>query len=538
MAVLKKTMSNIFVIFLIVLILFVPHVNVLTDQIYAIDRFFHFDYFVMSAGWAHLKGLTIFMDVNSNYSVGMTIFLSRLASFLGGFDYASMAFVVMFLGVAYWCVAFLFLRSWMNNLFLAVFGVFLAICLNMFHGGVAPIVWRFPSATVIRHLFDVAVFFVLLQHSRTEHKKYLWLASACCAFSIVYMLDTGVYLTLSFFVYLSVQVLFKQTRAVIVSSVKDASNLALLMAMPFVGGGILLFLMQGPTLFKPEYWQNATEYSRLFLNGFGDLPVTYALGQRQYLAFAFGLIIPVFYVGTLLLVVTLLGQGYFKRKDALAIFFACYGLLLYHYYIYRSGPTSYGAVIVPCVFLICFWLQKIMEGCKGLSQQVLKILLTMVVVLMFAFNPYVRQYPNIFYKTPSKVAEHFDADLKVDIDLIQGLTNKDQAVPLISSFETKILIAADRKPFFYYFPFIYSVPFDVMDFHGTEILTTQRLQKTIGQMEGKHPEYVFVETKLFKQQLHPLYYAKYTALRILLSYLNDRYTLYKEGKYLCALRLK
>ncbi len=531
-------MSNALIIAIILLLTFVPHIGYLTDKIYSIDRFFHFDYFVMSAGWSHLKGQTIFVDVNSNYSVGMAVFLSRLACLFGKFDYSAMVTVVMLLGVLYWCVGFIFLRKWLGNMFLAVLGIFLAINLSMFHGGVAPVVWRFPSATVIRHLFDLGVFFALLGHSRSEEKKYLWIASAFCAVGIAYMLDTGIYLTLSYFAYLSVQVIFKPLRKALLGSITDAGVLLCQMALPFAGAGVLLFCIQGPALLTHAYWQNTTEYSRLFLNGFGDLPVTYALEQHQYMAFAFGLLIPVFYTGSLIAAVTLIGQRYFKREHCLLVFFACYGILLYHYYIFRSGPTSYNAVIVPAVFLVAFWLKLVWNNIKALGRIVLGAGLIVGLVCMFVFNPNFAQYPNIFFNPKSHKVEHFSVDLKPDVMLIQRLTANNEAVPLISSFETKILMAADRKPFFYYFPFIYSVPFETMDFHGTEMLTVDRLKQTIGQLQEKKPMYVFVERKLFERRLHPLYYQKYTALAILLGYLNEFYTPYQNGQFLCALRLK
>ena len=531
-------MTNALIIFVILVVTFVPYIGFLTDKIYSIDRFFHFDYFVMSAGWAHLNGQTIFVDVNSNYSVGMTVLLSRLACLFGEFDYASMVTVIMLLGLLYWCIGFLFLRSWLKNTFIAALGIFLTINLEMFHGGVSPVVWRFPSATVIRHIFDLGVFFALLQHSRTERKQYLWLASGFCALAIAYMLDTGVYLTVSFFAYLAVQMMFKPLRGALLGSLRDIVPLLLKMALPFAGAGVILLIIQGPSLFTHAYWQNATEYSRLFLNGFGDLPLTYALEQKQYIAFAFGLLIPVFYTGSLLLSTTLIGQGYFKREHCLLVFLSCYGMLLYHYYIFRSGPTSYDAVIVPAVFLLSFWVKQGWDIVKPMGRIILGFCLTASVVAMFAFNPWFRQYPNVFYNIKVQKVQHFDFDLKPDVMLIQSLTSKEQAVPLISSFETKVLMAAARKPFFYYFPFIYSVPFDTMDFHGTEMLTVERLKRTIQQLQEEQPAYVFVERKLFERKLHPLYYQKYTALTILLSYLNEFYTPYQNGRFLCALKLK
>ena len=47
-----------------------------------------------------------------------------------------------------------------------------------------------------------------------------------------------------------------------------------------------------------------------------------------------------------------------------------------------------------------------------------------------------------------------------DAQLIASLTAHSDEVPLISGFETEMLMQANRKPFFYYFPLFISRPDD------------------------------------------------------------------------------
>jgi hypothetical protein len=237
---------------------------------------------------------------------------------------------------------------------------------------------------------------------------------------------------------------------------------------------------------------------------------------------------------------------YLRQTDTspmFIIYLCVYGLGMYHYFIYRSAVTSYYVVCIPFIFVLCFWLQQIL---KPLSEQWRRMVLSVLVFLTFGalITGYLfTVYPNIlnlagldFSQEEAFYKKEFN--FKQDAALIDRLTGHDEQVALISSFQVKILMEADRKPFFYYFPMVWSLPMDSLDFKGTEILTYDRMRMTLESLENKKPEYVFIERKLYAGQLPTAYYQHFQTLTILIRYLAGRYEPYDQGQYLLALKRK
>ena len=129
-----------------------------------------------------------------------------------------------------------------------------------------------------------------------------------------------------------------------------------------------------------EFWSNTSEYGRLFLTGFGSLPVWDGLKDKQFFAFCMGFVIPAVYVLTMMIVGALLYLREMDEPQMFIVYLCVYGLGLYHYFIYRSGVTSYYVVCLPFVFVICFWIQQILRPLRG---QLRRIILSVMVVLTF-----------------------------------------------------------------------------------------------------------------------------------------------------------
>ena len=225
------------------------------------------------------------------------------------------------------------------------------------------------------------------------------------------------------------------------------------------------------------------------------------------------------------------------------VYVCVYGLGIYHYFVYRSAVTSYYVVCIPFVFVLCFWLQQIL---KPVSQQLRRIILSVLVLLTLGalMTGYLfTVYPNVLNLAGLDLSQEVafykkEFNFEQDAALIDRLTRPDEQVALISSFETKILMEADRKPFFYSFPMVFSEPMENLDFKGTDIITVDRMQKTLGQLENEKPAYVFIEKKLFLGQLPAAYYQHFQTLTILIRYLSEQYGPYDQGQYLLALKRK
>jgi len=128
-------------------------------------------------------------------------------------------------------------------------------------------------------------------------------------------------------------------------------------------------------------------------------------------------------------------------------------------------------------------------------------------------------------------------DFGQDAALIAGLTAKEDKVPLISSFETRILIQADRKPFFYYFPFVDPRPMHMRMFDMTELWAMGRLTRTMHQLQEQRPTYIFMEKIMLAQSVPQYYEYLYPDLLVILNYIHQNYVSYKQGHYLVAMKL-
>ena len=125
---------------------------------------------------------------------------------------------------------------------------------------------------------------------------------------------------------------------------------------------------------------------------------------------------------------------------------------------------------------------------------------------------------------------------KEDAGLIDRLTTPEEPVALVSSFETRILMQADRKPFFYYFPLLLSRPMDMRMFSFSILWTSDQLAEIMGQLAQAKPDYVFMEKILLAHQVPQTYLYLFPEMLYILNYLDKNYTPYQYGKYLVALK--
>ena len=183
--------------------------------------------------------------------------------------------------------------------------------------------------------------------------------------------------------------------------------------------------------------------------------------------------------------------------------------------------------------------------CQGIPVLVRnRALLSLCAIAFFSLgttHAFVR-YPNVLNLTQASFGQEKELLSKEalpfkDIDLIARLTNKQEKVCLISSNETAILMQVDRRPFLYYFPFLFPRTFKMLDFGGTTVFTESRLKKILRDFEQEKPRYVFIEQKLLGK-LPMVYYYRYSVLTALISYLHQHYDSVGKGEYLLVLKRK
>lgn len=491
------------------------------------DRFYHIDYFIMTPAWAASNGLGLNTDVMGQYSIMIPMLFGGALKYFGHFDYPSMMFLMMLSGAIYFAAAYLFLRIWLRSIPAALWVLIASLSWQMFHPGVFPVVWQFPSATVLRYMWDLVVLYFILKHVHTLDNRYLLLGSIFSALAMLWMVDTGAYLWMAFASYVAADAFYRQYRniAIIVPA---------LTLTPFFLAFAVLWALLGHVVWQAGFWQNCFEFAGLFTQGFGAMPITSSLQDGHPFIFALGLAIPVFYTWTLICVGAMCLKRQIHWENIMACVLSVYGLGLYHYYVVRSAPTSYAVVCIPAVFILGFWLQKLIGRALHDLRRWIWIVLIASIFIPMILNPRFQSY----FKSSGQ--EPWDAQLGFakDVSLITGLTAESSRVALFSSFETKLLIEANRKPFFYCSPMVQSDAMPMLQFRGTFLVTHARMQKTITQLESQMPEYVFVEKKLFFSNIPPVYYERFDTLMIMMAYLHQKYEAGAQGEYLLALKRK
>ncbi len=553
----------------------------------------HNDASLMHSAWAYHSGSKLDVDVNCRYGVGFAVMTSHAVGLFGGFSYLNVFLVVMYGCIIYYVAAYAFLRAWLNSVPLAIAGILMGLKMQMFHDEAGLMYMTNPGTTVMRNFFDIPFLFCIFFFLQTRKNVYLVLSSLLAAVALFYAIDTGTYLLIAYYAFLFLMLTMPAFRRDICAGRKDIPKVVLLAALPLLGALFLLRVSQGPGVFTAQFWHNMTEFAR-FMVWYGPIPLADTLRAHQWWAFGMGMAIAAAYVFTLIFVG---GRYYFgrtDRKDVLVLVLCVYGLGLYHYYINRSAPTNYYTVILPYVFILCFWIQRWAARFPERAQKkmflifipaCLYCLMTMHLAVAYPnaftlsrnphtdplvaqrfsqgklayFNFLFIEYPDAFKLPLNSLGEKdeawrtedsfgSDAELKdyfrrefsfpEDTALIKGLTAPDEPVALLSSFEIQMLIQADRKPFFYIFPLLNSRPMRMRLVEVTHMWTTTQLQQTMGQLETQKPPYVFMERLFLADQFSQAYLYDMPGFLEVLFYIREHYVPYRMGKFLVAMKLK
>ncbi len=358
---------------------------------------------------------------------------------------------------------------------------------------------------------------------------------------------------------------------------------------------LLYWLYYGHYLWKKELWENINEFTKLFLSGTGYLPFLGSFKQHDYLANLIGVLLVLVHVLTILSAV---GLFYCKKIQAQHLFAAVlsvYGLAINQYYVSMSAITTYYTTGLPFIFVLGYWLNLLLSYIQREYRRKILMILILVSIYALATNHNYLAYPNLLnvsrnplidrlvaqrlpdgvpyfnhlwsqyletVKLPKnslgetfedlRIEESFSSqeDLKAyfrrafdfteDALLIQKLTSVRERAALISSFDVKILMQANRRPFFYYFPMVISRPMRLRMFGVTSMYTTEAFKKTIRQLETEAPEYIFLERIYLspKSEVPRFFNYQTPALLALIDYVKEHYEFYSDGKYLVAMKRK
>ena len=574
---------------LIAAVIGVPNSSAAVARFFVGEQFHHNDSFIMGPVWVVASGLTPNWDVISQYGFGFPYVMHALAHLLGGISYESVFLVMVLMTIVYYMGWFWLLRRWFDSVALGLAAVILGIKWQMFHPGVYPFVFTYAGTTPVRFVFDLLFFACLYRHLSGQKQPWFWLAGIAAGAQIWYLTSEGVYLTLAWWFYAGW--LFVEAKGLRQS--KTWRSLVFSLTLPLVSALVLFALTAGPAVFQSAFWANMREFAQYFFSGFGVMPMTTDLTDREFGASLMGFLLPIVYVMTIIMASILIYSRAMGRSALMAVILAVYGLGLYHYYVTRSTLTSYLVGGLPLAWIIGFWLKYIstrwalqarrwfyisLLGASCFALATTHLFVAYPDILNWSRNPYTdplvamplkdgrpyfyhlfRDIPapfkfnvNVFGKADDGLRSEADfssddalieyyrqaSDFSRDAALIQRYTSAGQRVPLISSFEIKMLMDAGRKPYFYYFPLIISRPMTMRALAKTSIYTTGQLRKTINALERDRPSYIFMEKMFTVRPLPDYFYQEYTSFLLLTDYVLKNYEPVDGGQYLVAMKRK
>ena len=370
---------------LLIFLIFVPNLNEVLARMFSYDKFYHFDSFIMSPAWCHHNGLIFNKDVTSEYSLIIPIVFDGLMKLTGGFDYAHAVGLMIGLSASYYFLLYGLWRYWIRSFSLAFFAVMLSIKLQFFHWGVVPLIWIYPSATPLRFLPDVFFLYFILRFTKDLELRWLIAAAFVNGLALVWIMDVGAYMYAALLTAVAAWVFHKGGQV--------WSKALGMVLIPWIVALGTLNIFYGSLIWQNIFWKNTFEFASLFLQGWGALPMTEGLKDRQFFGFCMGFIIPVIYLGTLLY-----GLGMFiyrqSRPHLFMVLMVVYGLGMYHYFIHRSGVNSYYAVVVPFIFVLLFWVQALISLCNAPWQKGIKLFLCAWALVALMTSYLFTYYPN------------------------------------------------------------------------------------------------------------------------------------------------
>ena len=577
---------------LIVLMIYMPDLERVMALIYMGDWLHHFDFIVMCVGWASLWGQLPYVDVFSQYGVGVPILFAKIIHALGPFDYVPALRVMMWFVIIYFILTYFFVRYWLKSALMAGVAFLLVFRLQMFHYGVSPLVWSVPSACPIRFGLDILWMTALLLHLRSGKSRWLIGAALYSGFAPYYMTSGGMCLMVTFYVYLFVLILLPSFRRSLLEGPARWKCYWLCWGLPIISALMFFGITYKGHMLQKEFWHNLVDYMDVFPRR-ASLPMYESLKYRHFWAFFMSMVMPFTYLATMFYIGVGLYTEKIKKEYLLPALLCIDGLANYQYYVVRAAITSYYVDVLPFVLVVCFWFDQWLQMLPLVWRKRARAAAVVLSFYALLTNHNYLAYPNLMnfsrnpmtdnlviqrfpdrqgyfnqmykrvkeedklpindlgqtqedirseddFKDDEALVDYFrtNFNFKEDADLIRRLTAPGERVALISSYEGRILMQADRPPFFYHFPLLTSRPMTFRTIPNDAAHIPTFVNDTIGSIEQRQPSYIFME-KVFLQDTWPSSYQDTRSRLVPITiYVRAHYQPFEQGKYLIAMKRK
>jgi len=485
---------------ILALFVFVPWPRLLLWPTFDTDQFHHLDFYVMAPALAHAHGLRLGTDFYAQYGVGWPLFLDALGRVTGARGYTAFLRLEMLAGCAYFLGLYAFLRSWLRHAEWATVGLLLALALALFTDtGGAP-KWIWPSSTVLRYAFDVALFAVVATHARSGDARLGPLAGAVLALQAVFSTDVGLYLSFAFCVYL-------------VCSLRRAepgwpAGSVLRFALGAVGGCVLVagagftWANQGQ-LPDGAFWRGLTESIFVYGGGVANLPIAQAIIGNGATALLLLAMLATYVRSTGAALRACWSRGVSARQAVRATI-AVYGMGTLLIFVGRSHEQNLMHVTIPWCLLLAESAASAATAPQRPSRLRWTFTLSMGLIVFIAAQASMIRYPNLVDgaaglldaatnnrprwtdaagdELPTEPAAHL-AEFRVASDAIRKVSGGGRrSVAVIAFNDTAYLLEAGVAPYFRYSPVL------------ANLLFKEQVDGITRRLAGSPPDWIFLST--------------------------------------------
>jgi len=299
---------------------------------------------------------------------------------------------------------------------------------------------------------------------------------------------------------------FKETRGQICPSPRQWRKVLALFLCPWVFMFLVLGLCFGSFICHKEFWINSFSEIPKWVHGQDSISIFSCLKDRNFFAFFASFVLPIIYTAGC---IAALSMVYFRRWKSETLFLiplSVYGLGVYAHFLWHGTINYYYMAPLPLVGCICFLGGQSIKGLPLIQQQAAKIILVVLAGIALFTNYFFTYYPNVF----NMAGENWDQEKAYyqdkynfdhDADFVRQWTPSNERVALISSFETEVLLRADRAPFFY---------------DSFPVISEAYLKGLVNQLDAKKTKQVFIAKNLLSVNGN-------STFDILMNYLKAHY---------------
>jgi hypothetical protein len=462
---------------ILALFVFVPWPHLLLWRTFDTDQFHHLDFYVMAPALAHAHGLRLGTDFYAQYGVGWPLLFEALGRVTGARGYTAFIWLEVAAGCVYFLGLYAFLRSWLRHAEWATVGLLLALALALFTDtGGAP-KWIWPSSTVLRYAFDVALFAVVSTHARSGNARLGPLAGAVLALQAVFSTDVGLYLSFAFCVYLVCSLRRAEpgwsTRSVLRFALGAAGGFML------IAGACFTWANQGQV---PDgaFWRGLTESIFVYGGGIGNLPIARAISGNGATALLL-LAMLATYVRSTGVALCACWSSRVSARQAVRATIAVYGMGTLLIFVGRSHEQNLMHVTIPWCLLLAESAASAATAPHRPPRLRWTFTLAMGLIIFIAVQAATIRYPNLVDgvaglldvatnnrprwtdaagdQLPAEPAVHL-AEFRFASDAIRKVSGGGRrSVAVIAFNDTAYLLEAGVAPYFRYSPVLANLLF-------------------------------------------------------------------------------